>query len=134
MIMTFKGYYSSRVAGYLLDVPLDYLTKEISKAMKKSGDPDIELKTLKKILLQEIPFLRLQLADDTQYPVLNESNAHEIVQELMFQHCLDFSEQEHKDGLYFRVVGKDEIICACQIYPIRALGSPSVARLERNIK
>jgi len=112
--MKFRGYYNQHVAKFLLDVPLEYLMTEISSAIGESRESDIELKLLKELIHHKIPLLRLQIAPYTKYSILNESNAHEIVQELVSQHYLTFSEQKHEQGLYFRVVKQEEVICACQ--------------------
>jgi hypothetical protein len=104
--MEFAEFFNPRVAHHLLDVPLNDLIARVQRAIRDGDGQAIGKEPLKKLLLEQIPILRAELPATTHYDELTGSDAHEIVQELLSQHYLTFSDRRPDNGLYFEVTPK----------------------------
>ena len=62
-------FYNNRVAAHLLDVPLEYLIKELNKEIDER-DSRIERKVLRNFLIKNIPIFRRSIPETIKYPKL----------------------------------------------------------------
>jgi hypothetical protein len=99
-------YHNPRVNGYLLDVPFENLVCRTISEIDESGGR-IEKQQLKQFLIKEVRALRLSIPP-SKYPKLTMQDAHEVVQELLCQHFLTFSEENPnpETELYFEPTQK----------------------------